>query len=216
MGKRSVHHRSRYDVLGNVEAEYVDPDQTVLTNKIGATDLATLQVAEEAALLRAYEALLEEVRTDTPMSCDLLLRIHHRIFGGLYAWAGRWRTVTISKPGVIWPPPVFIPTAMDEFERALLQAFPPSELTDDQRFCEAIAAIQGEFLVVHPFREGNARTIKLMSDLLAAQTGRPLLVYDQTESGQKQYIFAASQAFAKNYEPLRAIIQVALDCGMRQ
>lgn len=210
MAQESRGHRDRYDVSGNVEAEYVDAERTVLVNKLGIANLESLQIAEEAALAKAYETLLHEVRIDTPLTCDLLRHIHQRVFGELYAWAGRWRTVTISKPGVTWPPPLFIAKPMDEFEQNVLQRFPVKALADDDKFCDAVAEIQGEFLVVHPFREGNARTIKLLTDLLAAQTGRPLLLYDQSEPGQEQYIVAASQAFGKNYRPMQDIIRAAL------
>ena len=74
---------SRYEVSGNVEAQYLDAAQTVLHNKQGVTDLEALQVLEEEALAKAYATLLSEVRTDTPMSCDLLRHIHKRIFGEL-------------------------------------------------------------------------------------------------------------------------------------
>jgi cell filamentation protein len=67
-----------------------------------------------------------------------------------------------------------------------------------------------EFLVIHPFREGNARTIKLLTDLLAVQTGRPLLIYDQSEEGQAAYIAAATAAFKINYAPMVNIIRQAL------
>lgn len=208
--------RDRYDVAGNVEAEYADADQTVLRNKLGITSLVELQLAEEAALAVAYETLLHEVRSDTPLTCELLRHVHSRIFGKLYAWAGRWRTVTISKPGITWPPPIFVPQAMDDFERNVLQRVQIGALASDAAFCAAVAEIRGEFLVVHPFREGNARTIKLCSDLVAAQTGRPPLVYDQTEVGQESYIIAASQAFGRNYRPMEKVIHQALATALRQ
>jgi cell filamentation protein len=209
-------HRDRYDVSGNVEAEYIDVEQTVLINKLGIKSLQPLQIAEESGLAKAYETLLHEVRIDTPMTCELIRHIHARIFGELYGWAGRWRTVSISKPGITWPPPIFVPKAMDEFERDVLLRYRPKSLTTDEVFCQAVAEIQGEFLVVHPFREGNARTIKLVSDLLAAQTGRPPLVYDQTDAGQENYIVAASQAFSRNYRPMQEVIRLALKSGSRQ
>jgi cell filamentation protein len=77
-------------------------------------------------------------------------------------------------------------------------------------FSAAVGEIQGEFLAIHPFREGNARTIKLATDLLAAQTGRPLLAYDQTEAAAKEYIEAAKAAFRRQYGPLTEIIRQAL------
>jgi cell filamentation protein len=88
--------------------------------------------------------------------------------------------------------------------------YPASALQADDAFCSAVGGIQGEFLVIHPFREGNARTIKLATDLLAAQTGRPFLVYDQTSEGQEQYIDAAKAAFKQQYAPMDEIIRQAL------
>jgi cell filamentation protein len=216
MAKQRRPRRDRYDVSGNVEAEYVDAAQTVLVNKLGLRALELLQLAEEEALAKAYETLLGEVRVDTPMTCELVRYIHARIFGDIYAWAGRWRTVTISKPGIAWPPAIHVAQAMESFECDVLRKHPARTLSADDAFCSAMAEIQGEFLVVHPFREGNARTIKLMTDLLAAQTGRPLLMYDESDAGREKYIVAASQAFKKNYQPMVAVIRSALSEGLRR
>jgi cell filamentation protein len=215
MGKQPEQRRDRYDVSGNVEAEYVDAEKTVLKNKQGITDLHTLQVAEEEALAQAYEALLAEVRTDTPMTCELLRHVHLRIFGDLYQWAGRWRTVWVSKPGITWPAPDFLDGNMQEFEREVLGKYPARVLSDDSAFSAAAGRIQGEFLVIHPFREGNARTIKLLTDLLATQTGRPLLIYEGSEEGQNRYIAAAKAAFKKDYAPMAGIISQALATARR-
>jgi cell filamentation protein len=202
--------RDRYDVSGNVEAQYVDVGQTVLRNRQGITNLAALQAAEESALARAYRALLREVRTDTPLTCDLLRHIHATIFGDLYDWAGRWRTVWISKPGTTWPAPDFLERNMEEYERVVLRKYPVGAIRDGEYFCAAAAEIQGEFLVIHPFREGNARTIKLATDLFAAQTGRPLLAYDQSKEATEAFIEAAKAAFKRQYGPLADIIRQAL------
>jgi cell filamentation protein len=206
---------SRYDVSGNVEAQYVDAEETVLVNKLGVKDLATLERIEGETLVAAYERLLAEVRTDTPMTCELLLYIHQRIFESLYEWAGRWRTVKISKPGVIWPPPDFLDEAMKQFERTVLARRPASSLQDDEQFCDAAGEIEGEFLAIHPFREGNARTIKLLVDLLALQSNRPLLKYDMCDAGRYRYIDAARAAIRKDYGPMSAMVREALADAMR-
>ncbi|QDV48478.1 Adenosine monophosphate-protein transferase VbhT [Gimesia fumaroli] len=208
MGKNQ---HDKYDVSGNIEAEYVDEAEKVLVNKRGIRDLETLQIAEEEGLTRAYESLLAEVRTDTPMTAELLRHIHSRIFGDIYEWAGRWRTVLISKPGAIWPPPHYLDESMQTFEQEVLQKYPPAKLVSDEAFCEAVGEIQGEFLAIHPFREGNARTIKLMTNLLSIQAGRPLLKYDLSATGTQQYIEAAKAALArKDYQPMIQITQQAL------
>lgn len=207
---------SRYSVSGNVEAQYMDRRKTVLKNKKGIRKIRVLQLLEEEDLAKAYERLLREVRIDTLMTSELLQYIHRCIFGELYEWAGKWRTVKISKPGVTWPPPDFLHQAMDAFDRDILRRYPLSSLKDDHAFCRALAHIQGEFLSIHPFREGNARTIKLFTDLIAAQTDRPPLRYDKTKRGQLCYITAAKRALhKKDYGLLEKIIFIALSAAMK-
>lgn len=215
MNEEPKERRDRYDVTGNIEAEYVDPQKTVLVNLLDLADHEQLQLAEEDALVQAYERLINEVRVDTPLTSAFIRQVHAAIFDRIYAWAGRWRTVTISKPGITWPPPAFLAQSMDTFEREVLRRYSPRSLAEDDDFCRAVAEIQGEFLVVHPFREGNARTIKLVTDLLAVQTGRPLLAYDRTSAGRDEYILAAGQAFRKNYLPLERLIREALVSARR-
>jgi hypothetical protein len=127
-------HRDRYDISGNAEAEYVDQAEAVLVNKLGVTDLESLQIAEEEGLARAYESLLLELRTDTLLSCDLLRHIHGQIFGEIYEWAGHWRTVNISKAGITWPPAMFVAQAMQEFETKVLSKYPAAALIQDEAF----------------------------------------------------------------------------------
>ncbi|OGC62994.1 hypothetical protein A2264_01860 [candidate division WWE3 bacterium RIFOXYA2_FULL_46_9] len=195
---------------GNVEAEYVDAGKTVLVNRQGIVNLRELYVREEEGLTKAYGELLGEVRTDTALSCGLLQRIHELIFGDLYEWAGRWRTVCISKPGIMWPPPEFLEKGMQEFEETVLRRYPSGALRSDGVFCRAVAHIQGEFLAIHPFREGNARTIKLATNLLAAQTKRPPLRYDEGKGGQRRYIAAAQAAISHDFGPMTEIVWAAL------
>lgn len=213
MAHMEGHHspRDRYDVSGNIEAEYVDAEQTILVNKLGITDLAELSAREEEALVDAYEKLLRKFTQDARLTCDVLRDIHLAIFGEIYAWAGRWRTVWIKKPGITWPPPDFLEQAMREFEAKVLSKYGPQGAGDDASFCRIVAEIQAEFLVIHPFREGNARTVKLACDLLAAQSGRPLLRYGETEAGRQAYIAAAKAAFKHQYDPLVQIVAAALD-----
>ena len=216
VGKEPKKRRDRYDISGNVEAEYIDAEQTILKNRRGLKTLEDLHRAEEQALAHAYRSLFREVRLDTPMTCALLRYIHTAIFGELYEWAGRWRSVWISKPGITWPPPDFLDQNMLAFESDVLAKHPAGTLVPDDAFCAALGQIQGELLVIHPFREGNARTIKLMTDLLAAQTGRPPLVYDPSEDGHERYIGAAKAAFKKQYRPMVEIIRQALAAAKRR
>ncbi len=146
MTDKSDQPRNRYDVSGNVEAQYVDAAGTVLQNKLGITDLVSLQTEEEKSLARAYRDLLRETEIDTPITCDLIRHIHARIFSGLYEWAGRWRTVWISKPGITWPAPDFLDANMRKYEQEVLRKYPADRLVGTDDFCTAVGEIEGEFL----------------------------------------------------------------------
>ena len=99
------------------------------------------------------------------------------------------------------------------FERDVLSKYPATTLISDDLFCQAVGHIQGEFLAIHPFREGNARTIKLVTDVVAVQTGRLALIYDASDAGRDRYIDAAKAAMLQNYDPMIAIITSALSAS---
>lgn len=202
----------KYLVVG-AEAEYVDGEQTVLDNKLGITRLRVLHQREEEGLVGCYQTMLRQVSLDTPLSNALIRQIHREIFGDIFEWAGTWRVNWISKGETIWPNPAFLDDLMQTFEAEVLQHHPPEKQFSDDEFCSIVALIQGEFLTIHPFREGNARTIKVLTDLFAAQTDRPLLKYDETEEGQQEYINAAIAAFGCDYAPMERIIQEALNAA---
>jgi cell filamentation protein len=72
-----------------------------------------------------------------------------------------------------------------------------------------------ELILIHPFREGNGRTARLLADLMAMQANRPPLNYiaiDQTKNQQgfNDYILAIHAGLAGNYEPIQRIFKILL------
>lgn len=104
---------------------------------------------------------------------------------------------------------------MKTFDSEILSKYFPAASLDDEEFCKLAGEVQGEFSAIHHFREGNARTIKLVTDLMATQTGRPVLRYDQSEEGQSAYISAARAALSnKDYAQMAAVIRDSLRRAM--
>lgn len=216
---KSPDESSRYRVSGGSrESSFVDPDQTVLVNKLDIRSSLELAREEERGYATAHIKLLKEFSTaKAPITSELLKRAHKEIFGGLFEWAGEWRTVNIAKEQMKWPPPMFLEQNMQQLEKDVLSKYPAATLKTDAEFAQSLAVIQGEFLAVHPFREGNARTIKLCTNLLAVQTGRPLLAYDKTADGREAYIQANKLVvYRQDYSALAALISDALDRAQRQ
>ena len=95
---------------------------------------------------------------------------------------------------------------MSQFQRELLTAETPCEGMDDERLLVALARTHAEFILIHPFREGNGRLARLLNTLMALQAGLPLLDFDGLRGHARQrYIAAIHAALDRNYEPLEQV-----------
>jgi cell filamentation protein len=95
-------------------------------------------------------------------------------------------------------------------EQDYLAKYTPCHFTDLTELAYAIGVVHVELILIHPFREGNGRTARLLADLMAVQANRTPLNYafiDQIENpnGFKQYIEAIHAGVEMNYEPIRNI-----------
>jgi cell filamentation protein len=88
----------RYDVSDSIEAQF-EPgsNDTVLRNKLGITDLDEMDRAEAQALVKATDALIHEYGTDHRFCADDICHMHQIWLGDIYEWAGKYRSINISK-----------------------------------------------------------------------------------------------------------------------
>jgi len=76
-----------------------------------------------------------------------------------------------------------------------------------------------EFILIHPFREGNGRIGRLLANLMALQAGKPLLDFsaiDQTIclEGFNAYIQAMHSGHAGDYRPMKNIFREILETSI--
>lgn len=83
-----------------------------------------------------------------------LQQIHAYIFGGLYDFAGKMRTVNIAKGGFQFAMVNYLPATLETIERM-------PEYTFDEIVDKYV-----EMNVAHPFREGNGRSTRIWLDLM--------------------------------------------------
>ena len=82
------------------DAKYCYPGTNVLKNKLDIRDLDTLHEAErDYSAVRQAELVGQGVTGD--FSFKHLCSIHKHLFGDVYSWAGKTRTVDISKEEMI-------------------------------------------------------------------------------------------------------------------
>lgn len=190
---------------------FYEGEPAVFINKLGIRDQAELNTHEKDALRVAYLRLDTGVfKPPDILTTQYLLDLHRAVFGHLYEWAGKLRSVDLAP----WAPPQFVQQTLDSLDRTILARPFLAQIRTDRDFCQAAAQLHGEFVAVHPFLDGNGRTVRLAIDALAHRTGRPILQYDRSEQGKARYLAASSRAFHDlNYEPLAAVLAGALDRG---
>lgn len=94
---------ARYDTAGNPEDEYY-PTTSVLINLEDIRDPEELLERETELQLAAYEAILSSFNEGLTPDLPFFYYFHHLMFGPLFVWAGRPRTVGIAKEGTPFCP----------------------------------------------------------------------------------------------------------------
>ena len=101
---------------------------------------------------------------------DHLQDIHRHIFRDVYSWAGQLRTVSMSKGASLFCRHEFIASEGMRIFGQLRQENMLRSLPQDG-FCDRLAYYFGEINALHPFREGNGRTQRVMLADIAKQAG---------------------------------------------
>ena len=206
---------SRYDAPSGDQSEF-EPgsDETVLKNLLGITDLQTMEQAEFDALLRTQAAYLDQLTEKTPITSKLIRQMHKEWLGGIYAWAGEYRTVEMSKGGFQWPPAYRVEPNMVLFENGLLREYTPCRAGDLDSVALQVAQVHAEFLFIHPFREGNGRLARWIAEVIAMQAGFGTPQYpfwgDQTVEARHNYVNAVKRGYVEDFGPLAEFFRTAI------
>lgn len=144
----------------------------VLRNRLGITRVRDIERAEFEALVAVQEVYVRDhIAPNTRFTAALVRQMHADWLGGLYEWAGQYRTVNVAKGGFAWPPAYLVPANMEAFERGLLREMTPCPPGGIEATAHRLAVVHAEFLLIHPFRDGNGRMARWLADLMAIQSG---------------------------------------------
>jgi cell filamentation protein len=147
---------------------YLDQQHGILRNRLGITRKEDLATAE-ADITRFRLAQLH--RRPLPGHYDLahLQAIHKWIFGDIYDWAGEIRTVSIGKGALFCLPQHIVPAADELFGRLHRDGFLRGLGHDE--FVDKLAELFADMNALHPFREGNGRSMRAFLAQLARDAG---------------------------------------------
>ncbi|MGD0864305.1 MAG: Fic family protein [Rhizomicrobium sp.] len=144
----------------------------------GTTVLKNIPGLRFQVELDAFEAISTAQRSDEPfpngrLSVRHYRAIHRHLFQDVYAWAGRYRTLRISKDGSAFCYPENIAGEMEKLFTGLRVRNHLRGLKAGA-FATQAAETLGTLNAIHPFREGNGRSQTTFLFLLAAQAAHPL------------------------------------------
>ena len=97
---------------------------------------------------------------------------------------------------------------MEIFERDILSKLPNS-YTNKKSLIHDIAVVHAELLFIHPFREGNGRTARILANLMSRKHGYAPLLFDKV--GKKEfefYVSAIQKAADKEYHQMEQFIEL--------
>ncbi|MFZ1694117.1 MAG: Fic family protein [Flavobacteriales bacterium] len=184
-----------------------DDQGEVLPNLPGLTDQRAVELAEAEGFLRAEITLYDELEDGTVFDLAYLQRMHRLALGHPYAFAGKWREVNLSKGGFNFPSAKFLDATMQDFERSMLKPL-PDLYEDREALIRDVALVHGELLFIHPFREGNGRTARLLADMMAQKQGHGKLHWERIGRVRfDDYVQAVQQAAIDNRQPMEDIIR---------
>ncbi len=66
-----------------------------------------------------------------------------------------------------------------------------------------------EFILIHPFREGNGRLSRLLADVMAVQAGHDPLDYSAWDADKPAYFSAIQAGMAGDYAPMNRLVALA-------
>jgi cell filamentation protein len=200
------HNPSRYRDPG-IEGEWQPGSRRrVLRNRLGIRGKTEMDRIEAKALETAEKRYLGIITDETVFTADLICRMHRDWLGGIYEWAGRYRTVEMQKGNFRWPPAFRVSQNMAWLEAEFLRKSTPCHLAPLEAVSEKVATIHAELLLVHPFREGNGRLARWLADLMFLQAGYPIPLYNFSGKGavkrKNEYLNAVVVGYGQNYAPL--------------
>lgn len=168
-----------------------------LENKFGIKNSAELAREEERISKKKAVELFENGMLENLEAgkFQTLCEIHKYLFDDIYDFAGKIRTVNLSKGNFRFAPLMYLETAIKNVDKMPQNTF------------DEIVEKYVEMNIVHPFREGNGRSMRIWLDMmLKKQIGQ---VVDWSKIEKEDYLMAMERSPIKDIE-IKYILNAAL------
>lgn len=185
------------------DKQYCYLNSEVLINKLGITNEEELEAAE----IELTQLRIEQFKPNfEDISFSTLRAIHFFLFQDIYLWAGKLRTVDISKGNTRFANVSRIEPEANKLFQQLAQENYLQDLPQAQ-FIRRLAHYYSELNVIHPFRDGNGRAQRILFEVISINAGYEIR-WSTIE--RSDWIDANIAAYNLQTEKLEALLNRAL------
>ncbi len=203
----------------NTESEFEPGSKKrILKNKLGIKKKLELDRIEIEAYMKAENYLIRNYNKDHRFSSKDIHLINRVFLGEIYEWAGKLRDVNVSKVNFMFASAFALPELMKEFEKNVLYINTPCQ-GDLNSIALKIAEVHTELLLLHPYRDGNGRTARLLATIMSYQAGFPGIDFSFIGGKGKEfnkYIRAVQNGMEKNYALMEDIMKRGIKLSLRK
>ena len=169
----------------------------ILDNKLGITNQIELAKAEEKISKQKAKQLFDsgdinkvEIGTYKGLSF-----IHNYLFEEIYEFAGKIRTVNISKDDFRFAPLMYLEVSLKNIDSMAQSNF------------DEIIEKYVEMNIAHPFREGNGRATRIWLDLILKKEIKQVIDWNKVD--KDEYLSAMKRSVVKDIE-IKHLFKLAL------
>ena len=186
------------DILGQPDATRLDPEERKGLKLSWVTTRGDLNQAEQINII-AGERWAHRQRRHPLISESFVRELHRRMFGDVWAWAGKYRqsqkNIGIDQHGI----PVEVRKLVDDANYWIEHRVYPAD--------ELALRFHHRAVWIHPFPNGNGRYARLHADLIAEDLGQDAFSWGRStltdvEQTRKRYIAALQAADERNFVSL--------------
>ncbi|WP_413736909.1 Fic/DOC family protein [Sodalis sp. RH21] len=196
---------SKYELNSAEERYQPGSGDTVLANKLGIIDEHEMEALESGLLVMLYEKLFISAQPPATLAFSHI-RGHRQWLGNVYEWAGRPRNANLTKDGFQFAAADRIPLLIAGFEKQFFSRSGELKSLLRPDLVSYLAECHVEFILIHPFREGNGRLSRLLFVVLAVQAGAGLLDYSLWDEHKTFYFKAIQAGVSGNYAPMVRLV----------
>lgn len=169
----------------------------ILENKLNITDQVELSKAEEKLSKQKAKQLFDSGDIDKVEigTFSGLSYIHEYLFNDIYDFAGKIRTVNISKGDFRFAPVMYLEQSLNHISKMPQGTF------------DEIIEKYVEMNIAHPFREGNGRATRIWLDLILKNEIKQVVDWNTVD--KDEYLSAMQRSVVKDVE-IKSLLKQSL------